>query len=184
MPRNAAAVSIDTVTISALDRSAADWESVIAMFVQASTEDAICATTYLPPAMTAAQARSYCAAHHGYVIRHAGEPSGAVLIHHVPRPGDGVQLPAHCVEIEFWILSRFRDRAVFRRAWPAISEALANRYTDVAAVCWADNHAACRSLHGCGFRHLGRSFWSDADESGWCEVYVYDLRNPPTLPTQ
>lgn len=151
------------------------------MFVQASTDSAICAATYLPPAMTPDQARDYCAAHQGFVIREAGVPSGAFLIHPIPRPGDGVQLPAGCVELEFWILPCFRERSLLRRAWPLLLSALATRYRDVVATCWEDNHAAQKFLRACGFHFQGRSFWSDGTDAGWCAVYVYDLRNSPTL---
>jgi hypothetical protein len=171
------------VTISALGEAAAGREAIVSMFVEASRDAALCTATYLPPAMTPDQARAFCRRSEGFVIHEDGAPAGVLLIHQVPRPGEGVQLPAGSIEIERWILPRFRDRGLLRRAWPALITSLSLHHRHLIAVCWEDNRAACRSLRACGFQSLGRSFWSAPGESGWCEVFVYDLRHAPTMLT-
>jgi RimJ/RimL family protein N-acetyltransferase len=165
------------VTVTVLGESAASCDDVVAMFVDASHDAHLCAATYLPAVMDAGQARRFCAESEGWVIRANGAAAGVLLVHHVPRPGEGVELPSGCVEIERWLLARYRGKGLLRRAWPQLTAKLARRFRHLAAVCWEQNHEARQSLRACGFEHLGRSFWADETCSGWCEVYLYHLQS-------
>lgn len=158
---------------------------VLALFLEASGDAALCAATELPGGMDAARARTYCLASDGVVIRLAGQPVGAGLVQHHPNVGElppGVTVPAGAVQLDEWLLPRFRNHGILSEAgvWPQLAEWLARRFAYEVSVVWEDHVAMLAILQARGYQRLGRSQWQSAPDgdgtSGMCEVWLYDLR--------
>lgn len=149
---------------------------VIAMIVEASFEPAVRAMNYLPHCMDDARARAYCETSDGIVLRLDGEPVGVTVVRRHVQPGEGVEIPSDCVELDEWVLPPFRGQGILgKRGWPLITAWLAQRFERVISVTWTHNHAAQALLRSRGYRWLGRSLWSDGETSGPCEVFCYEL---------
>jgi len=170
------------ITLTPLGEAGAADPEVIAMLVEASRDVALVAATELPGRMDEARARAYCLASDGVVIRVRGEPAGAGLVQHHPNVGEGVEYPAGSVQLDEWLLARFRGQDVLgpRRAWPYLREWLAQRFDHEVSVMWEDHVEIIEILRARGYTRLGRSYWRSlpgGDHSeGWCEVWLYDLR--------
>lgn len=169
-------ISARQLTITPFLENGAAAEDVIAMIVEASFEPAIRAMNYLPHCMDEARAREYCAKSDGIVLRLDGQPIGVSVVSHTAQPGEGVEIPPGCVELDEWVLPPYRGQGILgRRGWPLITAWLAQRFERVISVTWIDNHAAQALLRSRGYKHIGRSFWSGNGFSGHCEVFLYDL---------
>lgn len=170
------------ITLTPLGEVGAADPEVIAMLVEASRDVALVAATELPGRMDEARARAYCLASDGVVIRVRGVPAGAGLVQHHPNVGEGVEYPAGAVQLDEWLLARFRGQDVLgpRRAWPLLLEWLAQRFDHEVSVMWEDHVEIIEILRARGYTRLGRSYWRSlpgGDHSeGWCEVWLYDLR--------
>jgi amino acid adenylation domain-containing protein len=157
-------------------------DDAIAMLVEGSADAALCAATELPAGMDTARARAYCLAHDGVVIRADGVPVGAGLLQHHPNIGTGVDVPAGAVQLDEWLLPRHRDRGILGEAgaWPLLAEWMARRFDHEVSVVWADHLAMLAILRARGYTRVGRSWWESTEggdgTSGWCEVWIYDLR--------
>jgi amino acid adenylation domain-containing protein len=171
----------DTVTIVALAEEA-DREDAIAMLVEASMDAALCAATELPARMDSVRARAYCLANDGVIIRVGGVPVGAGLVQHEPNIGEGVTVPAGSVQLDEWLLPRYRDRGILGEAgaWPLLAEWMARRFDTEVSVVWEDHLAMLAILRARGYTRVGRSWWESTPDgdgtAGWCEVWTYDLR--------
>jgi len=166
------------LTLSPLVEAGVVPGDVAAMIIEASLDETICDMNYLPHAMDAAQAQEYCAKSDGVVLRLDGKPVGVTMVRHTPQPGEGVEIPAGCVELDEWVLAPFRGQGILgRRGWPLITAWLAQRFTHVVSVTWEDNYHAQALLRGRGYKWVGRGFWSGSGytRAGYCEVFVYDL---------
>jgi amino acid adenylation domain-containing protein len=175
--------SIDlALTLTPLGELGASDEDVIAMFAEASLDAALCANTELPGNMDRARAREYILASDGVVIRLDGVPVGAGRVQHCPNLGEGVEVPAGAVQLDEWLLPRFRGRGILGEAgvWPQLVAWLAERFDTEVSVTWADHAAMLAILRARGYTRVGRSYWRSTPEGdgteGWCEVWIYDLR--------
>ncbi len=170
------------VTLTPLGEEAARDPVVIAMVVEASFDEDIRGPTELPARMSDAEARDYCRASEGVVIRIGGEPAGLGVVSSPPSAGVGVEVPAGSVQLEEWLLARWRSTGALSEggAWPLLRDWLAARYDDEVSVVWEDHLAMLAVMKARGYERLGRSFWTsppDGDgSSGHCEVWRYDLR--------
>lgn len=170
------------ITITPLGEEGAADPAVIAMLVEASNDAGLVAATELPGRMDEARARAYCLASDGVVIRVGGEPAGAGLVQHHPNVGEGVDYPQGSVQLDEWLLARFRGKDVLgpQRAWPLLVEWLARRFDHEVSVMWEDHVEMITILRARGYTRLGRSYWKSTPEGdgteGWCEVWLYDLR--------
>ncbi len=168
--------SAQKLTITPFIENGAAADDVVAMLVEASRDPAIRAMNYLPHNMDEAGARQYCAANDGVALRLDGKPVGVSVVHAHAQPGEGVEIPPGCGELDEWVLPPFRGQGILgRRGWPLITAWLAPRLERVVSVTWTDNHAAQALLRSRGYKHIGRSFWSGNGLSGYCEVFLYDL---------
>lgn len=157
---------------------------VISLVIAASFDPEIPAKNYVPPCMDEAQARAYCAASDAVIFWLDDKPVGATVVRHAPQPGQGVEVPAGCVELDEWLLPAYRGQGLMGRiGWPLIASWLARRFEHVLSVTWEDNYAAINLLRSRGYRLLGRSFWSGEgyDRAGYCEVYLYELAPHRTI---
>lgn len=152
---------------------------VISLVLEASFDAEICAKNYVPPCMDLAQARAYCAESDAVIFCLDGKPVGATVVRHHAQPGEGVEVPPGCVELDEWLLPAYRGQGLMGRriGWPLIVSWLARRFEHVVSVTWEDNHAAINLLRSRGYRFIGRSFWSGEGypHTGYCEVYLYEL---------
>jgi amino acid adenylation domain-containing protein len=170
------------LTLTPLGEDGASDEVVVAMFAEASLDAALCANTELPGNMNLARAREYVRASDGVVIRLDGVPVGAGRVQHHPNLGEGVEVPAGAVQIDEWLLPRFRGRGILGEAgvWPQLVAWLAERFDTEVSVTWADHAAMLAILRARGYTRVGRSYWRSTPEGdgteGWCEVWIYDLR--------
>jgi amino acid adenylation domain-containing protein len=170
------------ITLTPLGHEGAADEGVVAMFAEASRDAALCANTELPGNMDDARAREYIRASDGVVIRLDGVPVGAGRVQHEPNLGEGVEVPAGAVQLDEWLLPRFRGRGILGEAgaWPQIVAWMAERFDTEVSVTWADHAAMLAILRARGYTRVGRSYWRskpDGDGTeGWCEVWIYDLR--------
>jgi amino acid adenylation domain-containing protein len=170
------------LTLTPLGEDGANDEVVVAMFAEASRDAALCANTELPGNMNLARAREYILASDGVVIRLDGVPVGAGRVQHHPNLGEGVEVPAGAVQIDEWLLPRFRGRGILGEAgvWPQLVAWLAERFDTEVSVTWADHAAMLAILRARGYTRVGRSYWRSTPEGdgteGWCEVWIYDLR--------
>lgn len=170
------------LTITPLGAEGANDDAVIAMLVEGSQDAALCAATELPGGMDLARARAYCRASDGVVIRRAGEPVGAGLVQHQPNLGAGVEVPAGAVQLDEWLLPRWRDQGILGEAgaWPLLAAWLAERFDHEVSVVWADHLAMLAILRARGYTRVGRSYWASGPDgdgtAGFCEVWLYDLR--------
>ncbi|MFV8753697.1 amino acid adenylation domain-containing protein [Nannocystaceae bacterium ST9] len=170
------------ITLTPLGEPAASDDEVVAMFVEASADPALCANTELPGNMDRERARDYCRNSDGVVIRLEGVPVGAGLIQHHPNLGEGVEVPAGAVQLDEWLLPRWRGRGILGEAgaWPQLSAWMAERFDTEVSVVWADHVAMLTILRARGYTRVGRSYWKSRPEGdgteGWCEVWIYDLR--------
>lgn len=161
---------------------ALDDPEVIAMFVTASSEAALCAATELPWHMDEDEARAYCRESDGVVIRVDGVPVGAGIVQHHPNLGEGVEVPAGAVQLDEWLLPRWRGQGILGEAgaWPLLAAWLAERFDTEVSVTWEDHVAMLAILRARGYARVGRSYWTSTPEGdgteGWCEVWTYDLR--------
>lgn len=151
------------------------------MLVEASFDPAIRAKNYLPAGLDTERARAYCASSEGVVLRLGDTPVGVAVAKPDPDPGVGVEIPAGCPELDMWVLAPFRGQGM--RWFPLIAAWMAERHEQLLGVTWADNHTAVALLRWSGWKHLGKSFWTDGSCSGHCEVFVYDLRPHRTRST-
>jgi amino acid adenylation domain-containing protein len=170
------------ITLTPMGEEGAADPAVIAMLVEASNDPVLVAATELPARMDEARARAYCLASDGMVVRVGGEPAGAGLVQHHPNVGEGVDYPQGSVQLEEWLLARWRGKDVLgpTRAWPLLVDWLAQRFDHEVSVMWEDHVAMIAILRARGYTRLGRSYWrslpgGDPSE-GWCEVWLYDLR--------
>lgn len=176
------AVGGPEITLTPLGEEGAADPAVIAMLVEASNDPGLVAATELPGRMDEARARAYCLASDGVVIRVGGEPAGAGLVQHHPNVGEGVDYPKDGVQLDEWLLRRFRGKDVLgpTRAWPLLVEWLAQRFDHEVSVMWEDHVEMITILRARGYTRLGRSYWRSTPEGdgteGWCEVWTYDLR--------
>lgn len=139
-----------------------------------SADATICASTYLPPGMTAEEARAYCLRSHGVVLRLGGKPVGIAVASPDVSPGEGVDVPAGAVEFDMWILGPYRGQG---SRWVHMVVAwMAERYDYLVGVTWAHNAVVIALLEWAGFEHLGRSFWRGDGCAGPCEVFLHDLK--------
>jgi surfactin family lipopeptide synthetase A len=170
------------LTLTPLGELGANDEVVVAMFAEASLDAALCANTELPGNMDLARARAYIRASDGVVIRLDGVPVGAGRVQHHPNLGEGVEVPAGAVQLDEWLLPRFRGRGILGEAgvWPQLVAWLAERFDTEVSVTWADHVAMLAILRARGYTRVGRSYWRSTPEGdgteGWCEVWTYDLR--------
>lgn len=170
------------VTLTPLGEEAARDAAVVAMVVEASFDEDIRGPTELPARMSEAEARGYCRASEGVVIRIGGEPAGLGVVSSPPSAGVGVEVPAGSVQLEEWLLARWRSTGALSEggAWPLLRDWLAAHYDDEVSVVWEDHLAMLAIMKARGYERLGRSFWTsppDGDgSSGHCEVWRYDLR--------
>lgn len=152
---------------------------VIALAIEASFDAEIRAKNYIPHCMDQAQARVYCAESDAVIFCLDGKPVGATVVRHQAQPGQGVEVPAGCVELDEWLMPDYRGQGLMGRriGWPLIVSWLARRFEHVVSVTWEDNHPAINLLRSRGYRLLGRSFWSGEGyaRTGYCEVYLYEL---------
>lgn len=173
---NPAPLPLLPLTLSPLGPIGAAQDDVVAMVVEASFEPAIQVMNYLPNCLTAEKAREYCRQSDGVVLRLDGRPVGVTVVSRHPQPGAGMEVPPGTIELDEWVLPPFRGKGILgKRGWPLIAAWLAQRFDYALSVTWADNHAAIALLRGRGYRGLGRTFWTGADSSGYCEVFLYDL---------
>lgn len=156
-----------------------DHPAVISLVIEASFDAEICAKNYLPPNMDEAQAKKYCAESDALIFWLDDKPIGATVVRHEAHPGEGVEVPAGSVELDEWLLASYRGQGLMGRriGWPLIVSWLARRFQHVVSITWEDNHQAINLLRTRGYRHIGKSFWSDAGFplSGYCEVFLYNL---------
>ena len=162
------------IGISPLGEDGAGCPEVVAMLVEASFDPQIRAKNYLPPAMDAARARAYCVNANGVVLRLGGRPVGIAVARPGPDPGQGVEIPAGCPELDMWVLAPHRGQSM--RWFPLITTWMAQRFDELLGVTWADNRTAVALLRWSGWKWLGQSFWTDGTCEGRCEVFLYDLR--------
>lgn len=157
---------------------------VLALFLEASADAALCAMIELPGGMDAARARAYCLASDGVVIRLHGQPVGAGIAQSPPNVGQlppGVTVPAGSAQLEEWLLPRFRNQGILSEAgaWPQLAAWLAQRFAYEVSAVWEDHVAMLAILQARGYQRLGRSLWQSAPgsdgTSGMCEVWIYDL---------
>lgn len=169
-------MSSGVLSLSPLGEVGAACDDVVAMIVEASHEPAIRAMNYLPHCLDTASAREYCAGADGVVLRIDGAPVGVTVVLHHPSPGEGVEIPDGCVELDEWVLPPWRGKGILgKRGWPLISAWLAQRFERVLSVTWEENVAAQALLRGRGYEWIGKSLWSGNGQSGPCEVFLYDL---------
>ncbi|MCK6516110.1 non-ribosomal peptide synthetase [Myxococcota bacterium] len=152
----------------------------ITMVVEASRDAELCAATYLPVRMSVDGARAWLADVDALVLRVDGAPAGvAAIIPAHKAIGDGVVAPPNSVQLDEWLLPRFRGQGWSDVAWPMIARWLAARYDHEVSVTWADNDAMLAVLRSRGYQRLGRSMWvsgeHDDGSSGACEVWSCDL---------
>jgi amino acid adenylation domain-containing protein len=171
-----------SLSLTSLGEDGARDDAVLAMLVEASMDPALCAATELPGRMDVARARAYCRASDGVVIRLHGEPVGAGLLQHQPNVGEGVEVPPGSVQLDEWLLPRWRGQGILgeARAWPLLAEWMAQRFDHEVSVVWEDHLAMIAILRARGYTRLGRSYWRSAPDgdgtAGHCEVWLYDLR--------
>lgn len=174
----------DVISLSPLGAEGASDPAIINLFVEASMDGALCANTELPSGMDVARARAYCLASDGVAILVNGIPVGAGLVQQDPNVGvlpAGVTVPAGAVQLDEWLLPRFRGQAILSEtgAWPQIAEWLSRRFRYEVSVVWEDHLAMLAILRARGYTRLGRSMWYSAQDgdgtSGPCEVWLYDL---------
>lgn len=165
------------LTLSLLNEGGLVADDVVAMVVEASFDPEIPAMNDLPRGLDAARARQLCTGREGVILRLDGEPVGAAIAQRDPWPGDGVELPAGCVELDEWVLAPFRGLGLLgkRGAWPLIAAWLAGLADYALAVTWTHNYAAQSLVRSRGYRHLGATYWTGPVSAGSCEVFVYDL---------
>lgn len=170
------------LSLTPLGEVGASDEVVVEMFAEASLDAALCANTELPGNMNLERARAYIRASDGVVIRLDGVPVGAGRVQHHPNLGEGVEVPAGSVQLDEWLLPRFRGRGILGEAgvWPQLVAWLAERFDTEVSVTWADHAAMLAILRARGYTRVGRSYWRSTPEGdgteGWCEVWTYDLR--------
>jgi RimJ/RimL family protein N-acetyltransferase len=170
------------ITLTAFGELAARDPSVVAMLVEASRDDEVRANTEFPQTMREAEAQEYLRTHEGVVIRVDGEPAGAGVVHRPPHVGVGVEAPPGSVQLDEWILPRWRGKGVLSEAgaWPLLADWLAQRFDHEVSVVWEDHAAMLAILRARGYTRLGRSYWTSTPEgdgtAGYCEVWLYDLR--------
>jgi amino acid adenylation domain-containing protein len=172
----------EAIALSPLGDAGARDPAVVALFVEASRSAAICGATELPAVMDDARARAYIAANEGVVIRVNGEPAGAGCLQRHPNVGEGVRAPPGSVQLDEWILPRWRGRGILSEAgvWPLLADWMAQRFDHEVSVVWEDHAAMLAILRARGYTRLGRSYWTSTPEGdgteGYCEVWLYDLR--------
>jgi hypothetical protein len=173
------------ITLSPLGPEGAADPAVIELFVEASQDAALCANTELPSGMSAERARAYCQKSDGVVIRLDGIPVGAGVLQPHPNVGElppGVSVPEGAVQLDEWLLPRYRGQAILSEAgaWPQLRKWLAQRFRYEVSVVWEDHLAMLAILRARGYTRLGRSMWHSAPDgdgtSGPCEVWLYDLQ--------
>lgn len=181
-PTDALAAAAPTITITPMGAEGARDERVIAMFVDASLDAQLCAATELPAHLDADRARAYCLASDGVVIRVDGEPAGAGIVQHHPNIGEGVDAPPGGIQLDEWLLPRWRGTGLLGegQAWTLIADWLALRFDTEVSVVWEDHAAMLAILRARGYTRLGRTWWTSHtagdDSAGFCEVWTYDLR--------
>ena len=170
------------ISLTPLGEAGGRDAAVVAMLVEASQDAEIAAATELPSQMDTERARAYCVASEGVVIRVNGEPVGIGRMQRNPIIGDGVAVPAGAVQLDEWLLPRWRGQGLLseRGAWPLLAAWMAERFDLEVSVVWEDHLAMLAILRARGYTRLGRSYWispPDGDgTSGFCEVWLYDLR--------
>lgn len=181
-PADPTAAAAAVISITPMGEVGARDEGVIAMLVQASLDPQLCAATELPSHLTPQRARAYCLASDGVVIRVDGEPAGAGIVQHHPNIGEGVEVPPGSVQLDEWLLPRWRGTGLLGegQAWSLIADWLALRFDTEASVVWEDHVAMLAILRARGYTRLGRTWWTSHtegdDSAGFCEVWLYDLR--------
>lgn len=175
-------LSSPAITLTPLGDEGARDPAVVAMLVEASWDETVRAPTELPARMSEDDARAYCRAAEGVVIRVEAEPAGAGVLYRAPSVGEGVSFPAGSVQLDEWLLARWRGHGVLSDAgaWPLLRAWLAARFDHEVSVVWEDHLAMLAILRARGYTRLGRSFWTSGPDgdgsSGHCEVWLYDLR--------
>ena len=181
--------SLPKITLTPLGEEGAQDDGVIAMLVVASVDPMISAATELPSRLDQASARAYCLASDGVVIRVDGQPAGAGRVHQHPNVGVGANIvvPAGSVQLDEWLLPQWRGQGILAegRAWPLLADWLAQRFDHEVSVVWEDHTAMIAILRARGYTRQGRTWWESGSDgeggtgfcaSGYCEVWLYDLR--------
>ncbi len=173
---------VGSLTITPLSTDGVVPDDVVTLFVEASNDPTIGAMTELPLRFDAERARSYVLANVGVVFRLDGAPVGAGIMQGCPNVGDGVEVPPGAVQLDEWLLPAYRNQGLLSETgfWPLLRTWLAERADHEVSVVWEDHLAMIAILRARGYSRVGRSYWKskvDVDVSeGWCEVWLYGLR--------
>lgn len=171
-----------TMTLSFMGERAAEDASVVSLFVEASADPVLTASTELPPYMDEGRARDYIRSKEGVVIWVEGVPVGAGVVGSHPNVGEGVTVPPGGIQLDEWLLQGWRGAGILGEAgaWPMILAWLAERYDHEVSVVWEDHVAMLAILRARGYTRLGRSYWTSKIphevSAGYCEVWSLDLR--------
>jgi RimJ/RimL family protein N-acetyltransferase len=131
------------------------WDEELALIVAASADDELCYQTYLPPKMTAGQAkRWFFGQKHAYFVQHQGKPVGMVVFH--PKPGKWAE-----VEVETWLLAPYRRLGISAAAHPLVVQEAGRWWERLTAWVWETNEASLGLLRHTGFVPTGKSYVQD-----------------------
>lgn len=146
----------------------------------ASSDEALCDATYLPPGMQNTEALTWARGRFGqaWVLRLDSTPVGWFEVGPL-HSACGFQLPERTLEREVWLLPEFRGRRLVQVAMTILGGSLrAAGATHLVGVTWESNMSAVRGMANAGFTRLGRGWWEYDDEPpGWCEVWLFDLHD-------
>lgn len=170
------------ITLSFMGEKASEDATVVSLFVEASADPVLTASTELPAYMDEGMARGYIRSKEGVVIWVEGVPVGAGVVGSQPNVGEGVTLPPGGIQLDEWLLQGWRGAGILGEAgaWPMILAWLAERYDHEVSVVWEDHVAMLAILRARGYTRLGRSYWTSKVPNeviaGYCEVWSLDLR--------
>jgi hypothetical protein len=155
-------------------------DDVIGVLIEASFDSQLIDATYLPEEMSAEEAREYASERAGraYIVFIDDVPVGWYEIGPI-HSACGFKTPAGTFEREVWLLSAARGMRLINKTTELLRhDFLKSGITHLLDVTWDSNLPAKRGLLNSGATRLGVGLWEyPGYTSGWCEVWLTDLRD-------
>jgi len=170
--------SAGLLRVSSVTRELAD--NVISMLIEASFDSRLVDATYLPEKMSAEEARewAYERAGRAYVMFLDDVPVGWYETGPI-HSTCGFETPEGTLEREVWLVGAARGMRLINKTTELLRhDFLESGVTHLLGVTWDSNVSAKQALLNSGATRLGLGLWEHASyTSGWCEVWLIELRD-------
>jgi RimJ/RimL family protein N-acetyltransferase len=172
-PGDSSSAGLTLRSVNSLD---ADERTAVANWLQAVSRDEIVVNeTYLPPSLSPEESLVWLASRpdFSWLIVVDGFLAGyyeCAPVHDTPP----CSLPPNVLECEYWLVPEFRGRGWMTDATRKVAGLLSSAgVAHVLGVAWETNTASVEVMRRCGFRRLGRHWWSSPGHaSNWCEYWL------------